>query len=89
MESAGGEAAAVGGMDVGASVAALGPAFGLIGADFVQVFGAAQTAHSTSIEKLATVLRASGQTAGAIAAIYDDHEDEHSAELRRTAEAVL
>lgn len=89
LESAGGEVAAVGGMDVGASVAALGPAFGLIGADFVTVFGAAQTSHAASIGKLATVLSASGQTATAIASVYDGNEEEQIAALRRIAEGVL
>lgn len=89
IDTAGADVGALGGMDVAASVAALGPVFGLIGADFVQVFGAAQTSHAASIEKLGKVLAASSLTANAIADVYDSNEAEQIAELRRTAESVL
>lgn len=84
MDTAGADVAALSGMDVGASVAALGPVFGLIGADFVHVFGAAQTSHAASIEKLAAVLTASGATATAIAQVYDGNEAEQISGLRKT-----
>ncbi|WP_024795850.1 type VII secretion target [Tomitella biformata] len=87
--SAGGDVATVGGMDVAASVAALGPVFGLIGADFVTVFGAAQTSHAASIGKLAAVLTASGDTANAIATVYDGNEADQIDSLRKVAEGVL
>lgn len=87
--TAAGEVAAVGEMDVGQSVAALGPVFGLIGADFVTVFGAAQTSHAASIGKLAAVLTASSQTANVIASVYDGNEADHIAALRIAAGEVL
>lgn len=89
LTTAGGEVAAVGGMDVAASVAALGPVFGLIGADFVTVFGAAQTSHSAAIGRLAAVLTASGGAANAIATVYDGNEAEQIDALRSIAETVL
>ena len=80
--TAAGDVAATGEMDVGRSVAALGPVFGLIGADFVSVFGTAQTSHAASIGRLAAVLTASSQTANAIATVYDGSEADHSAALQ-------
>lgn len=89
LDTAGGEVSAAGGMDVAHSVAALGPVFGLIGADFVTVFGAAQTSHASSIGKLAAVLTASGDTAHAIANVYDGNEAQHIVELGNAAGAML
>lgn len=85
--AAGAMATRVQGAAVGAAAAGpalLGPAFGLIGADFVAAFAAAQGGHVRALGALAGVLDSMGGAATATADAYDAADQGVAAALGTT-----
>lgn len=60
-----------GAIDLHANIASLSPALGLIGAEFLAVFGAAQSEHSRAVAQLALAYGSCGVAAHEAAAGYE------------------
>ncbi|MEE2031947.1 type VII secretion target [Rhodococcus chondri] len=72
-------------VDLQANVAALSPALGLIGGDFLAAFAAAQSAHTRSIGDLAVAYASNGAAAHDAAAAYEHADAATGATLGHTA----
>ncbi|MFD0000020.1 type VII secretion target [Nocardia sp. NPDC127526] len=75
--------AATGGLDTVSHVAAMTPVFGLIGADFLVSFAAAELLHDKDINALSARFAHVGQAAFGSAATYDATDAEFAGGLSR------
>ncbi|WP_024805522.1 type VII secretion target [Nocardia sp. BMG51109] len=71
-EGVAGQIAAAGDMDAVGHVAAMTPVFGLIGADYLAMFAAAQVLHCKDINDLSAKCDHLGRAAFGTAAVFDD-----------------
>ncbi|MBB5915772.1 hypothetical protein BJY24_004684 [Nocardia transvalensis] len=71
-EGVAGQIAAAGDVDAVGNVVAMTPVFGLIGADYLAMFAAAQVLHAKDINELSDKCNHLGQAAFGSAAVYDD-----------------
>jgi hypothetical protein len=76
--------AQAGSMDLGANVASLSPAMGLIGADFLAAFVAAQSEHTRAVGQLTLAYASNGVAAHEAAAAYDGTDAATSVALARS-----
>ncbi|CAM3778848.1 MULTISPECIES: type VII secretion target [Tsukamurella] len=77
--------ATAGSVNAAANVAALNPALGLIGQDFLAAFTAAQTSYTTSVAELATVYAGIAASSTATVAAYTATEAAGAAGLMSAA----
>lgn len=73
--------AGAGNMDTVGHVAAMTPVFGLIGADYLAMFAAAQVLHCQDINDLSSKVNKLGQSAFGTAATFDDTDSSFSSAL--------
>lgn len=73
--------ATAGSVDAAANVAALNPALGLIGQDFLAAFGVAQASHVSSVAELATLYGGIAASSAATVASYGATETANAAGL--------
>lgn len=66
------EVAGAAGMDATEQVAAMTPVFGLIGADYLAMFAAAQVLHCSDVNKLSSECHHLGQSAFGTVAVFSD-----------------
>jgi hypothetical protein len=78
------QVAQAGSMDLGANVASLSPAMGLIGADFLAAFVAAQSEHTRAVGQLTLAYASNGIAAHEAAAAYDGTDAATSIALARS-----
>ncbi|WP_245537807.1 hypothetical protein [Tsukamurella paurometabola] len=76
--------ATAGSVNAAANVAALNPALGLIGQDFLAAFTAAQTSYTTSVAELATVYGGIAASSAGTVAAYTATEAGNAATLLST-----
>ncbi len=72
---------AAGSIDLGANLAAMGPAFGAVGTDFLAVFAMAQANHAKAVSELAGHYVVTAAAATASAAGYEGVDAARAAEL--------
>ncbi|MFJ1456114.1 type VII secretion target [Nocardia wallacei] len=80
-EGVAGQIAAAGNMDAVSHVAAMTPVFGVIGADYLAMFAAAQVLHCKDVNELSDKCNHLGQSAFGTAAIFDDTDSAWSSTL--------
>lgn len=80
-EGVAGQIAAAGNMDAVSHVAAMTPVFGVIGADYLAMFAAAQVLHCKDVNELSDKCNHLGQSAFGSAAIFDDTDSAWQATL--------
>lgn len=80
--------AQAGAVDLQAHVVALSPALGLIGADFLAAFGAAQSEHTRSVGQLALAYASNGAAAHDAAAGYENADAATTGALGSAAEVL-
>ncbi len=68
------EIAGAANMDTATHVAAMTPVFGLIGADYLAMFAAAQVLHCTDVNQLSAKCNHLGESAFGTAALIDDSD---------------
>ncbi|NMN93623.1 type VII secretion target [Antrihabitans stalactiti] len=83
------QVATAGAYDLAANVAALTPALGLIGADFLAAFAQAQTNHAQSVAELATHFSSTAVAAYETAANYQGTDDATTAALNSAAQGTV
>ncbi|MDI9915839.1 type VII secretion target [Rhodococcus sp. IEGM 1379] len=71
-------------VDLNANLAAVAPAVGPVGIEFLEAFARAQAAHTKDVAALAVFYAGASATAGAAADTYDATDQSTAAELRRT-----
>ncbi|GAB2695321.1 type VII secretion target [Nocardia mexicana] len=77
-EGVAGQIAAAGDMDTVTHVAAMTPVFGVIGADYLAMFAAAQVLHAKDINELSGKVDNLGKHAFGTAAVIDDSDSSFS-----------
>ncbi len=80
--------AQAGALDLHANIASLSPALGLIGAEFLAVFGAAQSEHTRAVGRLALAYGSSGIAAHEAATGYETADTATAAALTHTTGAL-
>ncbi|NKY86978.1 type VII secretion target [Nocardia veterana] len=75
------EIAGAANMDTATHVAAMTPVFGLIGADYLAMFAAAQVLHCSDVNDLSAKCNHLGQSAFGTVAVLGDTDDAASAAL--------
>ena len=78
----------VGNMDTVGHVAAMTPVFGLIGADYLAMFAAAQVLHCQDINDLSGKVDKIGQAAFGTAATFDDTDSSFSTALESATKQI-
>lgn len=79
------QAAAV---DLGANIAAVAPAVGPVGIEFLEAFARAQATHTKDVAALATFYAGNAATAGAAAQAYDTTDHAIATDLTAAAGAT-
>ncbi|MQY21927.1 type VII secretion target [Nocardia macrotermitis] len=77
-----------GNMDTATHVAAMTPVFGLIGADYLAMFAAAQVLHCQDINDLSSKVDKIGQSAFGTAASFDSSDSSFSSALKSAADQI-
>lgn len=77
-----------GNMDTVSHVAAMTPVFGLIGADYLAMFAAAQVLHCQDINDLSSKVDKIGQSAFGTAASFDDSDSTFSNALKSVTNEI-
>ncbi|MBM7461168.1 type VII secretion target [Rhodococcus coprophilus] len=80
--------ARAGAIDLQANIASLSPALGLIGAEFLAVFGAAQSEHSRAVGRLALAYGSCGFAAHEAATGYENADAATADALAHTTGAL-
>jgi hypothetical protein len=72
-------------VDLNANLAAVAPAVGPVGLEFLEAFARAQATHTKDVAALAAYYAGTSATAGAAAVAYDGTDQTGAADLRRAA----
>ncbi len=80
--------AGAGNMDTARHVAAMTPVFGIIGADYLAMFAAAQLLHCQNINDLSQRVGDIGQAAFGSAATYDGTDSDYSAAVKAVTNTI-
>ncbi|MBO0853892.1 MAG: ESX-1 secretion-associated protein [Nocardia sp.] len=83
-----GQIAGAGNMDTASHVAAMTPVFGLIGADYLAMFAAAQALHCTDINDLSAKCNHLGQSAFGTAALVDNADNAASGAINAVGHSI-
>jgi hypothetical protein len=77
-----------GNMDTVSHVAAMTPVFGIIGADYLAMFAAAQVLHCQDINDLSSKVNKIGEAAFGTAATFDSSDSDSSSALKSVTNQI-